>query len=161
MSGDDRPGSIEPVAAVPVDDVAAGLSELVGVLIRLRPRDISLTAEGVLVVLERSGPCRLASLVASAGVAQPTMTELVTRLAGAGLVTRSRDPGDGRAVLVGITPAGRAMMEARADITRCRLVSLLADLRPAELAALVAAMPAIGHLHELESRRAGPSDSEA
>jgi DNA-binding MarR family transcriptional regulator len=68
---------------------------------------ISLTSAGTLATLERSGPCRLPALAAAERVTQPAMTQLVGRLADAGLVTRSADPDDGRVVQVQLTDDGR------------------------------------------------------
>ena len=50
-------------------------------------------------------------------LAQPTVTQLVDKLEGRGLVTRARSDDDGRVVLVAITDAGRAALEeVRAEI---------------------------------------------
>jgi DNA-binding MarR family transcriptional regulator len=149
---------IEPDVCAPADDVAAGLGELLGTLIRSHPRDISLTSEGVMAVLERGGSSRVADLVTAAGVAQPTMTELVSRLERAGLVTRGRDPGDGRAVLVAITEAGREFMRARREVSHARLAALVAALDHHDRATLVAALPAMARLRALESGPAPRAD---
>ncbi|MBI3690870.1 MAG: MarR family transcriptional regulator, partial [Mycolicibacterium aromaticivorans] len=47
---------------------------------------------------------------------QPTMTTQVRRLEDAGLVARTPDPDDARAVRIRITPAGKTMLtQVRAD----------------------------------------------
>jgi DNA-binding MarR family transcriptional regulator len=55
---------------------------------------------------------RIDELRAALGLSQPGAAHLVTRLERAGLATRSRDPSDGRAVLVGLTPRGRTTARA-------------------------------------------------
>src|SRR4029079_4534530 len=72
---------------------------------------LGLTANSTLGTLDRDGPARVTALAAAASIGQPAMTELVQRLKRQGLVTRVDDPGDGRAALVTITDAGRALLD--------------------------------------------------
>ena len=72
---------------------------------------LGLTANLTLGTLNREGPARVTALAAAASIGQPAMTELVQRLERQGLVTRVDDPGDGRAALVTITDAGRALLD--------------------------------------------------
>jgi DNA-binding MarR family transcriptional regulator len=59
---------------------------------------------------------RICDLAAVDHCSQPTMTTQVRRLEDAGLVTRTVDPGDARAVRIGITPEGmRTLNRVRAD----------------------------------------------
>lgn len=58
-------------------------------------------------ILEREGGMRLGALASAARTTQPGMTRLVGTLERAGLVARSADPDDSRAILVAATPAGR------------------------------------------------------
>ena len=88
---------------------------------------LSLTAATTLSALSE-GSVRLTALAAAAGISQPSMTELVHRLQRQGLVTRINDPEDGRAALVGITAAGRALMRDRRLDRRDRLDDLLTAL---------------------------------
>jgi len=112
---------------------------------------LSLTAATTLSALNE-GPVRLTALAATAGISQPSMTELVHRLQRQGLVTRINDPEDGRAALVGITAARRAPMHDRRLDRRDRLDELLTALSPQDevtlsLAAHVA-LPIIRRLIE-------------
>src|SRR3984957_9685035 len=93
--------------------IATALDGLVALALRGGPRDISLTAASTLATLERAGPCRLTDLAAIEGVAQPSMTTLVTGLERAGYAERQPSPDDGRAVLVTLTPAGASYLQAR------------------------------------------------
>lgn len=60
----------------------------------------------VLADLDLSGAQRVSDLAVQQSVAQPTMTSLIHRLEREGWVSRTRDPADGRAVLVAATQAG-------------------------------------------------------
>ena len=101
---------------------------------------LSRNAAAVLDRLHREGPVRLTALAAGAGVTQPAMTELVNRLSSQRLVTRASDPADGRAALVDITDAGRALLADRCQERRSRLADLLATLPAEDEPALALAM---------------------
>jgi DNA-binding MarR family transcriptional regulator len=89
---------------------------------------MGLTANLTLGTLDREGPARVTALAAAASIRQPAMTELVQRLHRQNLVTRVDDPGDGRAALVTITDAGRALLDDERRDRRERLAELLATL---------------------------------
>jgi DNA-binding MarR family transcriptional regulator len=70
----------------------------------------------LLSTVEDQGPTRISDLAALDHCSQPTMTTQVRRLEDAGLVSRTTDPGDGRAVLIEITRAGvETLRQVRAD----------------------------------------------
>jgi len=70
----------------------------------------------LLSTIEDQGQTRISDLAALDHCSQPTMTTQVRRLEDAGLVTRAEDPGDARAVLIGITDEGRQILSrVRAD----------------------------------------------
>ena len=70
----------------------------------------------LLSTIEDQGEARISDLAYLDHCSQPTMTTQVRRLEDAGLVTRTPDPGDARAVLIRITQRGRQPLEqARAD----------------------------------------------
>ena len=58
-------------------------------------------------LLEEQGPLRVSSFARLDSSSQPSATALLKRLGEEGFVTRQPDPDDCRAVLVGITDAGR------------------------------------------------------
>ena len=62
----------------------------------------------LLSTIEDQGEARISDLAALDHCSQPTMTTQVRRLEDAGLVARTPDPLDARAVLIRITPAGVA-----------------------------------------------------
>lgn len=65
----------------------------------------------LLSTIEDQGATRISDLAALDHSSQPTMTTQVRRLEDAGLVTRTMDPADGRAVLITITPKGVATLQ--------------------------------------------------
>ncbi len=70
----------------------------------------------LLATIEAHGEARIGDLAAVDHCSQPTMTTQVRRLEEAGLVTRTVDPGDARAVRIRITAEGRHTLNAvRAD----------------------------------------------
>jgi DNA-binding MarR family transcriptional regulator len=94
----------------------------------------------LLAQIEESGPSRVCDLATADHCSQPTMTAHVQRLESGGWARRRPDPSDARAVLVDITPAGRAVLE---DIRtrRARVVAPDLDrLTAAERATLAEAV---------------------
>lgn len=94
----------------------------------------------LLSTIEDCGPARISDLAALDCCSQPTMTTQVRRLEDAGLVTRTADPQDARAVLIATTADGvRALAQARAGRTAV-IDPMLARLSPAQRDTLVAAV---------------------
>ena len=136
---------------------AEALYRLITAAVRQQPRDISLTSASTLATVERSGPRRITDLAVIEGVTQPAMTTLVSALERAGLAERRADPQDQRVVLVAVTAAGADYLRSRRLAGTEALARLIGKLPPDEVAALLAAAPALRHLHELdnEQRAAG------
>jgi DNA-binding MarR family transcriptional regulator len=97
----------------------------------------------VLAALRRAGPSHRLSpgqLLRETMVTSGTMTNRVDRLAARGLVTRDQHPEDRRAVLVGLTDAGRKVVDsAFADLMAAEQ-QILGDLDPAHRAAITVAL---------------------
>ncbi len=68
----------------------------------------------LLSALRDEGPLAISELSARAGVEPNTLSPLLKKMAGVGVVTRERAPEDERRVLIEITPKGRDLL-ARAD----------------------------------------------
>jgi DNA-binding MarR family transcriptional regulator len=100
----------------------------------------------LLSTIESEGEARISDLAALDHCSQPTMTTQVRRLEDAGLVTRTTDPGDARAVLIRITPDGvRTLARVRAD--RAAVIDpLLAQLGDADREVLGAAVEVVRRL---------------
>jgi DNA-binding MarR family transcriptional regulator len=127
--------------------LAGDLEQVLGLFRSLvQPSALSMTAGATLSTLERNGPCRLTALAAREGVTQPAMTQLVSRLQDAGLVSREADPTDGRVVQVSITDAGKTMLARRRARRANGLAGVLARLSAEHRAALANALPALDEL---------------
>lgn len=107
---------------------------------------VSRAQVSVLRALRDEGPRRISELADAEHVAQPTITKLVVRLEHEGLVTRVADPDDGRAVLVGLTPAGRSQLKQMTAAAADALSQRLEALDASDLAALADALPALEKL---------------
>jgi DNA-binding MarR family transcriptional regulator len=133
--------------------IAEALYRLVLPAVQQQPREISLTSASTLATVERTGPRRITDLAAIEGVAQPSMTALVTVLERAGLVERRQDPRDQRVVLVALTAAGTDYLRSRRRAGAEAFARLIDKLPPDETATLLAAAPALQHLHELDDEQ--------
>ena len=133
-----------------IEDLAAQLERRIALITHvLRAQAHRGRSVGALLTLRRlddRGAMRIGDLAAAEHVTQPTMTSIVSRLAQEGLVTKTRDAADARAVLVALTDAGRAQLAAvradRAAALQLRVDHLDDDAR----CALVAALPALDQL---------------
>jgi DNA-binding MarR family transcriptional regulator len=143
----------------PGDRAAAGeaLYGLVSAAVRRGPREMSLTSLSTLATLDRTGPRRVTDLAFIEGVAQPSMTALVSVLERSGLVERRGDPADKRVALVALTPAGAELLRSRRRAGAEALVQLIDKLPARDAAALAAAIPALRHLRELDNEEREPA----
>jgi DNA-binding MarR family transcriptional regulator len=137
--------------AVAIDLVASTLlgraARLTRLLMRSGAHRLSRTEVGVLSTLSE-GPRRITELAQTEALAQPTVTQLVDKLEGRGLVARARSGEDARVVMVEVTAAGlERLEEVRAEI-RTSMREALADLPDAELTELVHAADTLGDLIE-------------
>jgi DNA-binding MarR family transcriptional regulator len=139
--------------------IGEALYGLVTLAVRNGPREISLTAASTLATLDRTGARRLTDLAVIEGITQPSMSVLATGLEQAGLAERRPDPADKRVVLVALTPAGVDYIQTRRRAGAATFADLIDKLPADEAAALVAAVPAMNRLRELDSdRRAAAAD---
>lgn len=100
----------------------------------------------LLSTIEDQGEARISDLALLDHCSQPTMTTQVRRLEDAGLVTRTPDPGDARAVLIRITEKGREVLnQARAD-RAATIDPRLERLQPEDRQTLAAAVGVIRRL---------------
>ncbi|HZE16056.1 MAG TPA: MarR family transcriptional regulator [Mycobacterium sp.] len=114
----------------------------------------------LLSTVESYGEARICDLAAVDHCSQPTMTTQVRRLEEAGLVTRTVDPGDARAVRIRITPQGmQTLSRVRAD-RAAAIEPQLARLEPTDRQVLADAVAVLRRLLDDSTapRRQGPSD---
>lgn len=127
------------------------LSKLISMLRRGDPNgaaagDLTLAQLSILVTLLDQGPIRMTDLAAHERVRTPTTTVAIRRLEKIGLVKRSRDPSDLRAVLVDITPQGRAVHGESLANRRAALAALLSQLPRSDLETLRKALAPLERL---------------
>ncbi|HLR99594.1 MAG TPA: MarR family transcriptional regulator, partial [Mycolicibacillus parakoreensis] len=108
------------VSTDPDTGLGADLLAVIFRLNRLATQLVTMPLSGaqarLLAAIETLGDARIGDLAAADHCSQPTMTTHVRRLEDAGLVTRSTDPDDGRAVRIQITDAGlRTLQRVRSD----------------------------------------------
>jgi DNA-binding MarR family transcriptional regulator len=143
--------SSSPDRAEAIDLVASNLlgraARLTRLLMRSGAHEISRTEVGVLATLS-DGPRRITQLAMTEALAQPTVTQLIDKLEGRDLVSRSRSDQDGRVVLVEITAAGAEALEGVRRLIRANMREALADLPDAELTELAHAADTMGSLIE-------------
>jgi DNA-binding MarR family transcriptional regulator len=113
-------------------------SQLTRALMRLGSHELSRTEVGLLSTLE-GGPRRITELAATEALAQPSVSKLVDRLEMRALVTRQRDPEDGRVVMVAICDEGEQRLSAARHEVRSALRTSLVELDDADLITLVGA----------------------
>lgn len=101
-----------------------------------------------LTALDEGGPLRLSELAAREGVAAPTMSRGVDILEHSQLVRRRRDPDDARSAFIELTERGRTLLTKAIDQRTTLLAQRLAELEPARLVAIKAALPAMRALVE-------------
>jgi len=113
--------------------------------------DLTLAQVSILLTLLDSGPIRMTELAGRERVRTPTTTVAIRRLEKLGLVKRSRDPSDMRAVLVEVTPEGLVQYREALEARRLHLVELLNHLTEAEHDDLVRALKPLERLTSVES----------
>ena len=108
--------------------------------------DLTLAQLSILVTLLDRGPIRMTDLAAHERVRTPTTTVAIRRLEKIGLVKRSRDPSDLRAVLVDITPRGLAVHRESLTNRITALAALLSQLSEPDLETLTQALAPLERL---------------
>ncbi|SIS04840.1 MarR family winged helix-turn-helix transcriptional regulator [Williamsia sterculiae] len=135
-----------------VDEVAEALLSGVGVLVRrvrqLPVQDrLTMPERSVLSRLDRDGPASSAELARAAQITAQSMGATVAGLVGQGLVERRRDPGDGRRVIVSVTTAGLALLDAKRHTRGQQLAHVLTEqFTEREIRQLAAAAPLLERL---------------
>ncbi|CAM4299857.1 homoprotocatechuate degradation operon regulator, HpaR [Mycobacterium basiliense] len=141
-------------AAANHSEVAHGLgADLLGVVARLNrlatqriQMPLPSAQARLLATIEAHGEARIGDLAAVDHCSQPTMTTQVRRLEEAGLVVRTVDPGDARAVRIRITPEGvRTLTAVRAD-RAAAIEPQLARLEPTDRKVLADAVEVLRRL---------------
>jgi DNA-binding MarR family transcriptional regulator len=118
---------------------------LTRLLVRQLGGELSRTEIGLLKTLG-GGSRRITELAELEGLAQPTITLLIKQLAEKGLVTRTRQSGDGRVVLVNLTETGSAALGNYRGRLRSVLGGYLAEIADEQVEALATATETLAQL---------------
>jgi DNA-binding MarR family transcriptional regulator len=148
-----------PVRSERIDYVSSELLPRASLFTRLLVRELggelSRTEVGLLKTLG-GGSRRITELAELEGLAQPTITILIKQLEERGLVTRTRQSGDGRAVVVNVTDDGNLAFDDCRRRVRAVLGGYLAEIPDEQVEALAAATETFGQLLDvLKQRREG------
>ena len=108
--------------------------------------DLTMAQVSILLTLLETGPIRMTELASRERVRTPTTTVAIRRLERLGLVKRSRDPSDMRAVLVEASPEGQIQYQEALQARRTHLSLLLGRLSDEERADLVRAVKPLERL---------------
>jgi DNA-binding MarR family transcriptional regulator len=140
-----------------VGDLAADLQRVLSKLFNVLRRgdvnrgsrpDLTLAQISILLTLLDSGPIRMTELATRERVRTPTTTVAIRRLEKVGLVKRSRDPSDMRAVLVEVTPEGQVQYTEALDARRSQLSTMLRRLSDEERENLANALKPLERLSD-------------
>ena len=144
------------------EDAAEALGDAVDTLLRAYKQVARHPAHGTLPLIELAqlldgGEVRPGELAALRGVDQSVVSRQVGELVARGLVERRADPADGRAGLVGLTPAGRALLRDVAATRRRWLSDALAECPESDVRTAVRVVTALAdqlrHHFALEERQ--------
>jgi len=141
--------------AVPdVSEVAGALRVAVGLVVRKLKQapvegELTVAESSALSRLERGGPATSSDLARTDRISPQSMGVTVAALLGRGLIERSRDPGDGRRIVLSITEAGRrTVRDKRGARTEQLAAALRAGFSDDELSQLLAAAALLERLAE-------------
>jgi DNA-binding MarR family transcriptional regulator len=93
--------------------------------------------------VEEHEPVRPGRLASLEGISPSTLTRLIATLEDRGLILRLTDPMDGRVSYLRLTEHGRESLERMRSRRTAQLLSRLSALSDADLAHVVAALPAL------------------
>ncbi len=125
---------------------------LTRLLVRQLGGELSRTEIGLLKTLG-AGSRRITELAEVEGLAQPTITILIKQLEEKGLVTRTRQSGDGRVVLVTLTQSGNIALEDYRGKLRAVLGRYLAEIADEQVEALATATETLAQLVNVLQQR--------
>jgi len=136
--------------ALDIDELTTVIEDFNTIFIRLPSvRRFNFSTLSVLHTLSRNGPMRLTELTATEQLKQPALTSLVAKLERDGLVSRRRDPRDGRAALICLTPEGDQVVRSRHANRMAKLARLVDRLTDQERDVLAGSARVLVRLTEI------------
>ena len=150
---DDHPSAEQLAADLSPEQVAAEIRGTLAVLYRrIRQTkqigELTLPESSALSRLQHGGPMTAATLARLEQISPQSIGVTVSSLEAKGLVQRSADPADGRRVILSLTSAGDATVEARRSARNQQFTRALSALSADERAQLLAVMPVLARLAE-------------
>jgi DNA-binding MarR family transcriptional regulator len=110
--------------------------------------DLTMSESSALSRLQHGGPTTAATLAKLEQISPQSIGVTVAALEAKGLIQRSADPADGRRVIVSLTSAGDATVQARRSARDQQFTRALSALTAAERAQLLEVMPVLERLAE-------------
>jgi DNA-binding MarR family transcriptional regulator len=150
---DDRPRAGQAAADLNREQVAAELRGTLAVLYRRIKQtkqigDLTLSESSALSRLRHGGPMTAATLAKLEQISPQSIGVTVASLEAKGLIQRSADPADGRRVILSLTSAGDATVQARRSARDQQFTRALSALSTDERAQLLEVMPLLRRLAE-------------
>ena len=115
---------------------------------------LTLSQYGLLEALSTREQARVAELADEGGVTPPTATRILDALERRGIVKRTRDPHDRRAVTITLTDSGRALLDAQQRWMRERRRAFVEALAPEQRQLVPALLQGLAGL--IDELAAGP-----
>jgi DNA-binding MarR family transcriptional regulator len=112
------------------------------------PEELNLSQLSVLGRLDQLGAMTTADLARAEAMKPQSMGTILASLENEGLVERRPHPTDGRQILFALTTSGKEVRRKRSIAKRQWLLAAIARLEPAEVQALLTAIPLIKRLSE-------------
>ncbi|MEM9611993.1 MAG: MarR family transcriptional regulator [Actinomycetota bacterium] len=137
------------------------LTRLARIQRRTFPTGLTPSQASALAVIDHHGPIRLGDLARIEAVSPPTITKIVAKLEGQGLVSREGDPDDRRIVQVTITAEGHTRMAETRERRNQWLAEQLAHLGPDDASLLHKALAPLERLAEQAAGRSTTSIATA
>jgi DNA-binding MarR family transcriptional regulator len=103
--------------------------------------------------LKSYAPCSISEILRVFGYKPSTMTSMLERLAGQGLIDRDTDPDDRRSVLVSLTAKGRRLATRINDAVQDLEDRIASHVNQREMAGFQAVMAAIGTATQIQVRK--------
>jgi DNA-binding MarR family transcriptional regulator len=116
--------------------------------------DVPFAQARLLALLEELGPARVSALAEADHSSQPTLTAALQRLESQGWAHRSPDPGDARASLLSLSPAGNEVLQ---QVRAARLAVLAPTIDALDERSLARLRDAIEVMDDLLARAVPPS----
>ena len=133
--------------------------DAVCILTRAKPKGYDMFSQlSTLRVIRRMQPVSTGALARAAFIGYATLTGILDRLEEHGYVTRTRDPGDRRTVILNMTKQGDRLLASAPSLLQSRLREGLARMPTNEQTAVLDSLLQVAALMEAEKGNAAASE---